>query len=163
MNNQTSITSTLVAETKTPVSVKVLTVLGMMTLMGGTITGVMTYINLGYSSSFFNQWLSAFLLATVTVMPAGFILMTALTKFAEKFLPKLDKKFQNILIGIAMALIMESGLALSTTINNIGMTDLNQLFSTWFNTVTAALPFAVAMMLLVSLTIKPKVEALLKS
>ncbi|WP_153915965.1 DUF2798 domain-containing protein [Shewanella sp. TC10] len=150
------------ATPKTPMYIKVLTVLGMMTLMGGTLTGVMTFINLGYTDSFFNDWLSSFLLAAMTVMPIGFLMMVILTKLSEKLMPNSAEKTRNLLVGISMALVMESGMALSTTINNIGLTSEGIIFA-WFNTLIAALPVALIMMITVSLTIKPKVEALLKS
>ncbi|WP_241148735.1 DUF2798 domain-containing protein [Photobacterium sanguinicancri] len=59
MNAEAVLTTTLTDQTKTPVVYKVLVVFAMMTLMGGSLTGVMTYINLGYTSSFLSDWLSA--------------------------------------------------------------------------------------------------------
>ncbi|MCL1065316.1 DUF2798 domain-containing protein [Shewanella olleyana] len=162
MINSKSDSDSAAVTSKTPIHIKVLTVLGMVTLMGGTLTGVMTFINLGYTDSFFNDWISSFLLAIITVMPIGFLMMTLLTKLSEKLMPNSAEKTRNILVGISMALIMESGMALSTTINNIGLAS-DGIILAWFNTLIAALPIALVMMITVSLTIKPKVEALLKS
>ena len=148
---------------KTPLLVKLLAVASMMTMMGGTLTGVMTYMNLGFTDSFFTDWLSSFLLAAVTVMPLGFTLMALLTKLAETLLPNTGEKIRNVLIGLTMACIMESGIALSTAINNIGINDLSALYSAWLQAVLGALPVALTLMVIVSLTIKPKIEALLKS
>lgn len=152
-----------VGQKKASIIVKILTVMGMMSLMGGTLTGFMTYINLGLSDTFFADWFSAFALAAVTIMPIGFTLMVVLTKLTEKYLPHTSEKVRNVLIGLTMACLMESGIALSTVINNIGINDMPILLSTWAQTVLAAIPVALVMMITVSLTIKPKVEAILKS
>ncbi|WP_197495575.1 hypothetical protein [Shewanella sp. UCD-FRSSP16_17] len=42
-----------VGQQKASIIVKILTVMGMMSLMGGTLTGFMTYMNLGLSDTFF--------------------------------------------------------------------------------------------------------------
>lgn len=157
---------------QTHIVFKILVVLSMMTLMGSTLTGVMTYINTGFTDTFFTTWLSAFTLAALTVMPAGFTLMILLSKTVEKLAPNLTEKKKNLIVGICMALIMESSLALTTTINTLGAnniwTDASLLPSTeflaiWINAVIHALPVALTLMVIVSATIKPKIERFLKS
>ncbi len=163
MNAEAVLTTTLTDQNKTPVVYKVLVVFAMMTLMGGSLTGVMTYINLGYTSSFLSDWLSAFFVTAVTVMPAGVLVMTLLTKAAEKLLPKLKENKRNLVVGVAMALIMESAMALSTALNNVGMANSGELFTAWLNGLLAALPIALTLMVTVSMTIKPKIERFLRS
>ncbi|MDD8060189.1 MULTISPECIES: DUF2798 domain-containing protein [Shewanella] len=148
---------------KTPVIHKILVVLAMMTVMGGSLIGLMTYINLGYSDTFFNDWLMSFLLAAVTVMPAGFILMALLTHIVEKWLPNTNEKKRNIIVGLFMAITMESAMALSTAINNIGFSSQTALFNHWLEALLAALPLGLTLMIITSLTIKPKIERFLKS
>ena len=147
----------------TPLINKILVVLAMMTLMGGTLIGLMTYINMGYSETFFNDWLTSFLLSSVTVMPAGFLLMALISNMIEKLLPNTNDKKRNIIIGLCMALLMESAMALSTTINNIGFANPPELFNAWFSALFAALPLGLTLMIIISLTIKPKIELYLKS
>lgn len=163
MNTQTAISTTFSEEKKTPMIYKILVILAMMSLMGGTITGVMTYINLGYSETFFNDWLHSFLVALVTVMPCGFFIMAGLTKLAAMFLTRLKESYRNVLVGIATALIMESGMAFTTTINNIGLSNTSEFLSAWLQGILGALPVALALMITINLTIKPKVERFLKS
>jgi uncharacterized membrane protein YkgB len=79
---------------KTPVIYKVLLVLGMMSVIGGTLTGVMTYMNVGYTDTFFTDWRNAFLSALV-VMPVGFIMMALLTKLFEKLFPDIHHHKRN--------------------------------------------------------------------
>ncbi|WP_338624670.1 DUF2798 domain-containing protein [Agarivorans sp. OAG1] len=146
-----------------PLFQKVLLVMAMMTAIGGSLTGVMTYLNLGYSPLFFSQWLSAFLLAASTIMPIGFLLMAAISKAAEKWLPKMQVQQRNIVVGVVMAVIMESGLAFSTTLNNLGLSNGADFLASWLQTLLTALPFALVLIITVSLTIKPRVERFLKS
>ncbi|GGQ14771.1 hypothetical protein GCM10009411_14090 [Shewanella litoralis] len=155
MHAQPVMPLTQVDSTKTPIIYKVLVVFAMMTFMGGSLIGLMTYINTGYSETFFNDWLTSFLFAAVTVMPAGFILMTLLTQIVEKWLPDTSEKKRNIIIGLFMAVTMESAMALSTSINNIGFNSYSALFSHWLDALLAALPLGLTLMIITSLTIKP--------
>ncbi|MGE6439852.1 hypothetical protein ACQKDA_14670, partial [Psychrobacter sp. NPDC078370] len=41
---------------KTPLLYKVLLILALMTVIGGLLTGVMTYMNIGYSDTFLVDW-----------------------------------------------------------------------------------------------------------
>lgn len=148
---------------KTPVILKVLVVLAMMSLMGGTLTGVMTYFNLGFSESFFADWFTSFTTAALTVMPMGILLMVGLTKLAERLLSGASEHARNLLVGIVMAGIMESGMAFATAMNNIGFEDKELFISAWLNGLIGALPVALVLMITVNMTIKPRVEKFLKS
>ncbi|MEZ9887147.1 DUF2798 domain-containing protein [Vibrio breoganii] len=150
-------------EKRTPLFLKVLAMMGMMTLMGGSITGLMAYLNQGYSELFYAQWIRAFLTAAVTVMPLGFAFMALLTKLAERLFPSSSEKVRNISIGLIMALVMESGMAFSTAVNSVGIADTSMLMSTWLDTLIRALPLALLLMAVVSATLKPKVERFLKN
>ena len=150
-------------QAKTPLYQKVLVVLCMMTLMGGTLTGVMTYMNLGYTETFFADWSSSFLLAATTVMPLGFLLMALLTKLSHALLPNTHDVKRNLLVGVSMALIMESGMAFTTAINNVGFEQQGVFYQAWLDAVLAALPVALTLMLIISTTVKPKIERFLKS
>ncbi|GGB62486.1 DUF2798 domain-containing protein [Shewanella inventionis] len=163
MHSQPILPIPSISATKTPIIYKVAVVLAMMTFMGGSLIGVMTYINLGYSDTFFYDWLMSFLFAAVTVMPAGFILMALLTHFVEKWLPNTNEKKRNIIVGLFMAITMESAMALSTAINNIGFSSQASLFNHWLEALLAALPLGLTLMIITSLTIKPKIERFLKS
>ncbi len=146
-----------------PLWQKVALMLTMMSIMGGTLTGVMTYINLGYSEGFYQSWLTSFVLATVILMPVGYVLMDKVEACFCKLLPNLDYKPRSLLVGLVMALIMESLMAIVTTINNVGFSTDASFVDSWFAALLAALPVGIGMMLVMSMTIKPKVDRLLKS
>ena len=157
-------TTVITTETKTtPIIYKVIVVLGMVSLMGGTITATMTYLNNGFNDEFFRNWISNFVTALSSVIPTGLAIMVMLTKAANKWLIHIPKKARDMLVGVTMALIMESGMALTSTYNHIGFTDSALFAQTWFSNVLGALPVALALMITISLTIKPKVEAFVKS
>lgn len=150
-------------ERKTPLIYKVLVVAAMIILMGGTLTGVMTYMNLGYTDSFFNDWFSSFFKTALVMMPIGFSLMTLLTKLVNQHFPDMPEHKRNMIIGPIMALVMESIMAFTTTANNIGFADSADFASNWFKSFIVALPVALVLMTTISLTIKPKIERFLRS
>jgi hypothetical protein len=163
MTAQAVVNDSLVERQKTSIIQKILVMLGMISLMGGTITGTMTYLNLGFTDTFFIDWVINFLTALVTVIPLGFTMMMLLTKGAETLLPNVTVKVRDVLIGVSMALIMESGMAFISAYNDVGLDNQIEFVSAWKGGVLGALPVALVLMITVSMTIKPKVEKFLKS
>jgi len=161
MNEQTAPFTAMPAQKTTPLIYKVFVVLAMMSLIGGSLSGVMTYMNVGYSDTFLNDWLSSFL-AVATVMPVGFILMGLMTKLVEKLLPNTAEKKRNMLLGLVMACIMESIMSFATALNNIGFAS-DHFFAGWLNGFLAALPLGLIIVTTMSMTVKPKIEQFLKS
>jgi hypothetical protein len=163
MTGQAVMNKSAIGNKKTPIIQKVFVMLGMVSLMGGTITGAMTYMNLGLSERFFHDWAGNFFTALVTVIPLGFTLMALLTKGAHTLLPNMSAKARDVLVGVTMALFMESGMAFTSAYNNVGFSNRTEFLSAWVDGIIGALPVALILMVTVSLTIKPKVEAFLKS
>ncbi|AYO19748.1 conserved membrane hypothetical protein [Vibrio owensii] len=163
MTESLTMSNELTQPAKTPLIHKIAVVLGMMTLMGGTLTGVMTYMNVGYSDSFFSDWLRSFLMAIVVLMPTGMVMMTLMTKLVGKLFSRASEKQKNLVVGVFMALIMESVMAFITAANNIGFEDVSLFGSAWLKGLFAALPVAMVLMTITSMTIKPKIERFLKS
>ncbi|HAS6160102.1 TPA: DUF2798 domain-containing protein [Vibrio vulnificus] len=163
INESTLVKKEIQEQKKTPIIQKVLVMLGMVSLMGGTITGTMTYPNLGFTETFFFDWATNFFTALVTVIPVGFTMMALLTKGAEKLLPNMAAKARDALVGVIMALIMESGMAFTSAYNSVGLDNQSEFVTAWMDGVLGALPVALVLMITVSMTIKPKVERFLKS
>lgn len=161
MTEQTAIFSAMPAQPSTPFIYKVFVVMAMMILIGGSLTGVMTYMNVGYSDSFSHDWLSSFL-AAATVMPLGFIMMGVISKFIEKLMPTRTEKIRNLLIGVVMACIMEAIMSLATAVNNIGFASHSDLFTAWLSGFLAALPLGLTIIITISMTIKPAIVRFLK-
>ena len=163
MTAEATMTAPFPNQKKTPLIYKILVVLGMMTLMGGTLTGVMTYMNVGYIDTFFADWFSSFLKTVLVMMPFGLLMMTLVTKLLGKLMPKASEKKRNLVVGLNMAVIMESMMAFTTTANNIGFDDMALFANSWLQGFLAALPVGLALITIISMTIKPKVERFLKS
>ncbi|QIZ76396.1 DUF2798 domain-containing protein [Ferrimonas lipolytica] len=150
-------------QTKTPVFQKVLVVMALVIVIGGTLTGVMTYSNIGYTDSFYQSWLSAFVTTALVMMPTGVLMNLLLSKLATYFIPSASSNARNAVVGISMALIMESIMSFTTAIKNIGFTDAGMFMRGWLDGLLFALPLGLTLMLIMSMTVKPKVEAFLRS
>ncbi|MDO6682469.1 MULTISPECIES: DUF2798 domain-containing protein [unclassified Oceanobacter] len=162
MNTRTAPDSLAAAPEKTLLLYKILTVLAIMSVIGGSLTAVMTYMNVGYSDDFLAAWRGAFLSALV-IMPVGILLMGLVSKLIGLWLPNKTELTRNLLAGSIMACLMESILAFSTAVNTTGFADNEALLHGWLDGFLAALPLGLVLMLMMSLTIKPKLERFLKS
>lgn len=140
---------------------KILVMMGMMTLIGGTFTAIMTYVNIGFSDNFFIKWSESLIFAVLFMMPLGGVFMFLSNKFIKFIFPNLRYILQNILVGICMALCMESIMAISTTINIIGYPSFELFSSFWLKSYLAALPFALIFSPIMTIVIKPKIEKFL--
>ncbi|MDO6561797.1 DUF2798 domain-containing protein [Amphritea sp. 1_MG-2023] len=147
---------------KTPLIYKALVVVSIMSVMGGSLTGVMTYMNVGYANTFYSDWLSSFLAALI-LMPVGFLLMGLITKLVALWLPNANAHARNLVTGGMMACIMESMMAFSTTANTLGFSNFADFLTGWSFSFLAALPLGLTLMMVISLTVKPKIELYLKS
>ncbi|SON51994.1 DUF2798 domain-containing protein [Vibrio tapetis] len=162
MNSELTIDIEKKQQTKVPLIYKILIVLGMMSVMAGSLTGVMTYMNLGYTDSFAADWLGSFVSA-VCVMPFGFALMSLVTNQVNHLMPNTSEIRRNVITGLIMACLMESIMAFATATNNIGFSEPSAFLTGWLNGFLAALPLGMVLVITMSLTIKPKIERILKS
>ena len=163
MTIQATLTPTLPEQKGTPVLYKVLVMMSLMLTVGGSLTAVMTYMNVGFGEAFIGNWFSSLALAVVIIMPIGAVMMTLVTKLVAKVLPNYGEKALNLVVGLIMAFIMESIMAFVTAANNIGFSDTSAFTSGWFNGFIAALPIGLTIMVVMSMTVKPKLERFMKS
>nr|WP_321265897.1 DUF2798 domain-containing protein [uncultured Sulfurimonas sp.] len=140
---------------------KIFVMIGMMSTIGGVFTAIMTYVNIGFSDDFFTMWSKSLFFAVVFMMPLGGIIMFLSGKFIKSIFPNLKEIVQNILVGICIALVMEAIMAISTTINIIGYPSLDMFLSFWLKSYLAALPFALVFSPIMTILIKPKLDAFL--
>ncbi len=140
---------------------KIFVMMGMMTLIGGIFIAIMTYINIGFSDEFLSKWSKSLIFAVIFMMPLGGIFMFLSNKFIKFIFPNLKEIVQNILIGVCMALFMESIMAISTTVSIIGYPNFDLFSSFWLKSYLAALPFALVFSPIMTIVIKPKIESFL--
>lgn len=140
---------------------KIFVLMIMMSLIGGTFIAIMTYVNIGFSDDFFTKWASSLFFAILVLMPLGGVFMFLSGKLIKFIFPNLQEILQNILVGICIALCMEAIMAISTTINIIGYSSLDMFLSIWLKSYMAALPFALVFSPIMTILIKPKLDAYL--
>lgn len=140
---------------------KIFVMMGMMTLIGGTFIAIMTYVNIGFSDEFFLKWSESLIFAVIVMMPLGGVFMFLSNKFIKYIFPNLKGVVQNILVGICMALFMESIMAISNAVSIIGYTSFELFSSFWLKSYLAALPFALVFSPIMTMVIKPKIETYL--
>lgn len=163
MTIKAALTPTLPEQKGIPVLYKILVMMSLMLTIGGSLTAVMTYMNVGFGEAFIGNWFSSLALAVVIMMPIGMVMMTLVTKLVDKVLPNYGEKARNLIVGLIMAFIMESIMAFVTAANNIGFSDTSAFTSGWFNGFIAALPIGLTIMVVMSMTVKPKLERFMKS
>ena len=163
MTNKMNANTPLVAPSKTPLLHKILIMISIITFVGGGLTGVMTYMNVGYGAHFYNDWISSFLLAVTIMAPIGLIMMALANMLVKNLLPNSSELKKNLVISVFMAIIMESLMAFITAANNIGFAEHSEFIAAWLEGLLAALPIGLTIMLTMSVTVKPKLEKFLKS
>jgi hypothetical protein len=140
---------------------KIFVMIGMMSLMGGIFIAIMTYVNIGFSDEFFVRWYTSLFFAILVMMPLGGVVMFMANKVIKSTLPELKIFIQNILIGIIMALCMEAIMAIITTLNILGYPNISQFSSFWLRSYLLALPAALVISPLMTIFVKPKLDAYL--
>lgn len=100
MTIQATLTPTLPEQKGTPVLYKVLVMMSLMLTVGGSLTAVMTYMNVGFGEAFIGNWFSSLALAVVIMMPIGVVMMTLVTKLVAKVFPNYGEKARNLIGGI---------------------------------------------------------------
>ena len=140
---------------------KIFVLMTMMSIIGGTFIAIMTYVNIGFSDDFFTKWSNSLFFAILVMMPLGGVFMFLSSKFIKSIFPNLKEILQNILVGICIALCMESIMAISTTVNIIGYPSFDMFLSFWLKSYLAALPFALLFSPIMTVFIKPKIEKFL--
>ncbi|MEZ9451763.1 DUF2798 domain-containing protein [Vibrio splendidus] len=159
MTIQATLTPTLPEQKGTPVLYKILVMMSLMLTIGGSLTAVMTYMNVGFGEAFIGNWLSSLALVVVIMMPMGAVMMALVTKAVARVFTTYGEKVRNLIVGLIMAFIM----AFVTAVNNIGFSDTSAFTSGWFNGFIAALPVGLTIMVVMSMTVKPKLERFMKS
>ncbi|KPL98919.1 DUF2798 domain-containing protein [Vibrio splendidus] len=163
MTIQATLTPTLPEQKGTPVLYKILVMMSLMLTIGGSLTAVMTYMNVGFGEAFIGNWLSSLALVVVIMMPMGAVMMALVTKAVARVFTTYGEKVRNLIVGLIMAFIMESIMAFVTAANNIGFSDTSAFTSGWFNGFIAALPVGLTIMVVMSMTVKPKLDRFMKS
>ena len=138
---------------------KILIIACLVMMIGGTLTFVMTWRNVGFGEAFLFAWLSSFALCVLCIAPIGGVISYLVHKLINALVPRLHKIQQDIIFGLIMALIMESIMAIVTTLNLHGWMAVESFIDKWSATFVAALPMGIFFSILMSLVIKRRLAA----
>ncbi|MBU2872177.1 DUF2798 domain-containing protein [Colwellia sp. E2M01] len=139
----------------------ILVVLPIILTLIGTITGIMTYVNLTPAQDFISAWLKSFAFAFVVMLPLGVLILTAMSKLIDKFFGSLTSLQKRLLQGVLMAIVMESILAVVTTTVNHGYESHLQFINLVSTSFIYALPVGLAFSCLMTLILQPKLQQFL--
>lgn len=81
-----------------------------------------------------------------------------INKVLTVILPNVSSVKMNIVFGLCMAVVMESIMAMITTINVNGFSDWNHFIYVWVASLLIALPIGIMFSIILSLMIKPRLE-----
>lgn len=137
---------------------KILIIFSIVAVIGGTLTFVMTWNNLGFGDGFLRAWLSSFALCVICIAPIGGMIALLINKILRALLPDISTVQMNVIFGLCMAVIMESIMAVVTTINLNDFSDWHHFLSMWIASLLTALPIGIFFSIILSLIIKPKLE-----
>ena len=136
---------------------KILVIFSIVAVIGGTLTFVMTWNNFGFGDGFL-AWLSSFALCVICIAPIGGVIALLINKILRALLPDISIVQMNVIFGLCMAIIMESIMAVVTTINLNDFSDWHHFLSMWIASLLTALPIGIFFSIILSLIIKPKLE-----
>lgn len=137
---------------------KILIIFSIVAVIGGTLTFVMTWNNIGFGDGFLYAWLSSFALCVACIAPIGGVIAMLINKILRALLPDISAVQMNVIFGLCMAVIMESIMAVVTTMNINDFSDWHHFFYMWMVSLLTALPIGIFFSIILSLVIKPKLE-----
>lgn len=135
---------------------KIGVIFGLVVTFGGFLTLLMTWKNIGFTDGFIGAWLSSFALCVLCIAPIGGVIAFIINRLVNLIFPSLSSVKKNIVFGLVMAVMMESIMAVVTTINLHGFMLIKEFVDFWLATFVSALPAGLAISVLMSLVIKPK-------
>lgn len=128
-----------------------------MPLIALILSGVITWINLGWVDGFVQRWLLAFLIA-LPVMPFGLGTMLLIEKAMGPRLQFLPRLASGLVLSLCTAMVMEAFMASAVTLSNNG---LGPAFpGQWASAFWRSLPVGLLISLLMGFVIKPRLARL---
>ena len=135
---------------------KIAIIISFIMVIGGLLTFLMTWRNIGFSHHFIGAWLSSFAWCVLCIAPIGGVISIVTNSLVNKVFYALSRTQKNIVFGLVMAVIMESIMAIVTTINLHGFLLPSEFVDYWGATFISALPAGLIISVLMSLVIKPR-------
>lgn len=141
----------------------ILLALPVMLSLVAVITAVMTVVNLAPSQSFMAVWPRSFLFALLVLLPFGGLVFVTVNTMVNRYLSNWPLTKRNLTHGVVTAIVMESVMAVITTINTHNYASSIQFLDEYFTSLFSALPIGLAFACIMSLFVKPRIEKHLSS
>jgi hypothetical protein len=101
--------------------------------------------------------------SALIVAPLGGVFSWLVQLLVNRFFGNLLVIVRNLIFAAGMAILMESVMAISSTINTVGLTSVTEMMHTWLLCFAVAFPFGLGFSVLMSRSLKPKIERILAS
>ncbi len=121
-------------------------------LIGASLSGLMTWLNLGWVDGFFWRWLTGFVSA-LTLLALGFVLIGRYDKLVQRHLQHAPRLLRTLVLAALMALTMECFMSLVVTWRNLGWG--GGFAAAWLSTFWRSLPAGLAIGLLMGFVVRP--------
>ncbi|MDU0356442.1 DUF2798 domain-containing protein [Paraglaciecola aquimarina] len=139
----------------------VLVMLPIMLTLIGTITGIMTYVNISVEQDFAKAWLASFTFAFIVMLPAGGLVFAAMNELVNQFFAEWSNVQRKLIQGVLAAVVMESIMAIVTTFTHHDQLALRQFMSLFINSFLYALPVGITFACTMTLVLHPRLERFL--
>lgn len=140
---------------------KIAIVLAVFTLIGGPLSGVATWANVGLNDSFLSNWWWSFVKSLVVMLPAAWLIMFVVDGFSERYLSAWKGLKRKLISGIIFGFMMQGVVTAVTTASNVGFNPLSDYLSAWAVGFATALPIGVTISIVMTIWIRPRLERIM--
>lgn len=123
--------------------------------IGLVLSGLITWLNIGWVDDFGVRWMRAFFTA-LPVMPLGMFIMMALDRVLKPRLGALPNVAVKVVLALCTAIVMELMMASAVTFSNNGLGE--GFVAQWAMAFLKSLPVGVLIGLSMAFLIKPRLE-----
>lgn len=128
--------------------------------IGLLLSGVITWINIGFADDFTVRWMRGFLSA-LPVMLVAFAFMAVLDRKVQRVFSGQSALVRKLILAACTACVMELLLASAVTLSNRGLAA--GFFSAWGAAFLKSLPVGLCISLFMGFVIKPRLDRLMSS
>lgn len=146
-----------------PLVAKLAILLAVMSSVAGILTGLMTWANTGFSDAFLPNWGISFLKALFVLLPFAFLLMGLFDRILMRLLPNQKQMARRIVLGLIMAVIMQSLMAAITAGTESAFGDFAVFKGLWLNAFVTAFPIGLTLALILTTSVRPWLMTMLRN
>jgi len=142
---------------------KIAIILAVFSFIGGPLSGVATYANLGITDSFFSDWGLSFLKSICVMLPAAWVLMIIVDRISDACLGTLKRLPRNLISGFIFGILMQCVVTAVTAGSNVGIDPPTVFFRAWATGFATALPLGLLISVVMTTLIRPRLERIMAS